>query len=256
MKKKWQAHLFSLGLGMAFLILWEFMAKQLSPLVLPTPVVVFKKLIQGFRLGYFYPHILTTLLEVVLGLGLGGFLGLFVGIMIWESEFLKRVFSSYIIISQAIPKIAIAPLFMLWFGYGILAKVVITALICFFPLMEATATAIQQVSKDQLSLFKVIKATRLQTLWHLKLPSGLPTIMQGVRVAVINSLVGAIVGEFIGAHRGLGALIIASEGKMDTALMFAVLVILVVIGLAMYGLINAIENKLWYRRSQKHENKK
>jgi NitT/TauT family transport system permease protein len=122
--------------------------------------------------------------------------------------------------------------------------VVITALICFFPLMENTLTGLQQVEPRKLELFRMLGATRLQTLWRLKIPSGLPVILAGFRVAVVLALVGAVVGEFIGGSKGLGALIIASQGMMDTPLMFAVLLLITVLGLVMYQLALGLERLL------------
>jgi NitT/TauT family transport system permease protein len=147
---------------------------------------------------------------------------------------LRRLLMPYVITSQVIPKLALAPLFVLWFGFGITSTVVITALICFFPLMENTLTALQQVAPERLELFRMLGATRAQTLWRLKIPSGLPAILAGLRVAVVLALVGAVVGEFIGATQGLGALVIATQGTMDTARMFAVLVLIAVLGLVAY----------------------
>lgn len=242
----------SLLLGIGVVFLWSFFSGTVSNLILPDPKEVFEVLIEGLVSGRFYPHIFVTLMEVFSGLLIGVILGMSVGIMIGEYPFLREMLSVYIVISQAVPKIALAPLFMLWFGYGMTSKIVITALICFFPLLESTASAIQQVNEDQLALFKLMHAKRWQILWHLKLPAGLPTILQGFRVAAILALVGAAVGEFIGANQGLGALIIASQGMMDTTLMFAVLIILSAIGLLLYILVEGVERQLLkYKKEEK-----
>jgi NitT/TauT family transport system permease protein len=148
----------------------------------------------------------------------------------------------YVVTTQVIPKLALAPLFVLWFGFGMTSTVVITALICFFPLLENTLTALGQVPAERLELFRMLGASRAQTLWRLKLPMGLPAILAGLRVAVVLALVGAVVGEFIGASQGLGALIIATQGTMDTSLMFAVLVLISALGLAIY------QATLWLER--------
>jgi NitT/TauT family transport system permease protein len=150
----------------------------------------------------------------------------------------------YVVVSQVIPKLALMPLFIVWFGFGMTSTVVITALICFFPLMENTLTALQQVPAERLELFRMLGATRTQTLWRLKLPSGLPGILAGLRVAVVLALVGAVVGEFIAAGKGLGALVIASQGTMDTPLMFAVLVVIAVLGMLVYQATVAVERWL------------
>jgi NitT/TauT family transport system permease protein len=185
-----------------------------------------------------------TTFEVGLGLFFGSVLGLLIGILMGEFEFLRRLLQPYIIASQAVPKLALAPLFILWFGFGMTSKVVITTLVCFFPLLENTVTSIQQTDPDKKELFRVLDASRLQTLLYLKLPAGLPGIMAGFRVAVILAVVGAVVGEFIGGSEGLGAMIIASQGMMDTPLMFAILILLTILGMLLYKVVNVIEKLL------------
>ena len=223
-------------LGLACLAAWEVLVRlgQTSPLVLPAPSVVAHALWQGLRTGYLWPHITHTLTEVVLGLSLGASMGFFGGLALGESARWRGVLMPYVVISQVIPKLALAPLFIVWFGFGTLPTVLMTALICFFPLLENTATSMQQVHPSHLELFRMLRASAWQTLWQLKIPAGLPNIMAGLRVAVVLAWVGAVVGEFIVASRGLGALIIAAQGSMDTPLMFAVLTVITVLGLAFY----------------------
>jgi NitT/TauT family transport system permease protein len=169
-------------------------------------------------------------------------------------EFLRKLLAPYVIASQAVPKLALAPLFILWFGFGLTSKVVITALICFFPLLENTVTSIQYTDKQKQELFRMLGASRWQTLIHLKIPAGLPGILAGFRVAVVLAIVGAVVGEFVGGSDGLGALIIASQGMMDTPLMFAVLILLTIIGMVLYQVVYLLEKK-WVRRYIKETEK-
>lgn len=240
------SRLASLALFVALVLGWEMLARgdQVSALVLPAPSVIWDTLWNGLRSGYFWPHLIHTSTELVLGLALGCFAGLLGGILLGESAFLRRLLFPYVLVSQVVPKLALAPLFIVWFGFGMTSTVVITALICFFPLMENTLTGLQQVEPRKLELFRMLGATRLQTLWRLKIPSGLPVILAGFRVAVVLALVGAVVGEFIGGSKGLGALIIASQGMMDTPLMFAVLLLITVLGLVMYQLALGLERLL------------
>lgn len=238
------SRLASVTLLLVFLGVWEWLGRSMSELVLPTPSVVFPLLWTGLSSGYFTPHIVQTALEVFFGLLIGSAFGVLMGVLMAEVKWLSRLLSPYIIASQAVPKLALAPLFVLWFGFGMTSKIIITALICFFPLLEATMTALQQTSQDKRNLFRVLQASRWQTLIHLKIPEGLPSIMSGFRVAVVLALVGAVVGEFIGANKGLGALIIASQGMMDTPLMFAVLILLTLFGMLLYGLVNLVEKSL------------
>lgn len=187
---------------------------------------------------------MQTLTEVVLGLLLGASMGFVGGVLLGESARLRAVLMPYVVISQVVPKLALAPLFIVWFGFGTLPTVVMTALICFFPLLENTVTCMQQVDANKLELFRMLRASHWQTLWRLKLPAGLPTLMAGFRVAVVLAWVGAVVGEFIGASRGLGALIIAAQGSMDTPLMFAVLTVITVLGLTFYKMCEWLEHHL------------
>lgn len=234
------------ALFVAGLMGWELLTRalRLSALVLPPPSAVLTALWEGLRSGYLWPHIGQTVLELVLGLTAGCALGLVSGMVLGESALLRRLLMPYVVTSQVVPKLALAPLFIVWFGFGMTSTVVITALICFFPLMENTLTGVAQADPQRLELFRMLGATRWQTLLRLKIPSGLPGIMAGFRVAVVLALVGSVVGEFIGGSQGLGALIIASQGMMDTPLMFAVLVIITVLGLVLYQLAIILEKLL------------
>jgi NitT/TauT family transport system permease protein len=237
-------------LGAALFLLlvgvWEFAARRsgVSALVLPAPSAVAAALWHGLQSGYFWPHLRATTATLLLGLAGGAAAGLLTGMLLAESALLDRLLRPYVVVSQVVPKLALAPLFVLWFGFGATSTVLITALICFFPLMENTATGLKQVDPQRLQLFQMLGATRLQTLVRLKLPAGLPSILAGLRVAVVLALVGAVVGEFIGASTGLGAVIIASQGMMDTTLMFAALVLIAVIGLLLYQATLLLERVL------------
>jgi len=238
--------LLALALLLILLLAWELAVPlfKFSPLVLPAPSVIAAALWRGLVTGYLWPHLAQTLLELFLGLLLGCALGFAGGVLLGESAALRRVLMPYVVTSQVIPKLALVPLFIVWFGFGTVPTVVITALICFFPLLENTLTGIAQVDAARLELFRMLGATRWQTLWRLKVPAGLPAILAGLRVAVVLALVGAVVGEFVGASRGLGALIIAAQGSMDTALMFAVLLVITAIGLLLYELTLLLERRL------------
>lgn len=241
-----QARLLSAALLLVLLAAWELAVRRsgLSALVLPAPSSVAAALWNGVATGYFWPHIRATVSALVLGLVGGGVAGLLVGMALAESTLLERVFRPYVVVSQVVPKLALAPLFVLWFGFGIAPTALITGLICFFPLMENTLTGLKHVDPQRLQLFRMLGATRWQTLLRLKLPMGLPSILAGQRMAVVLALVGAVVGEFIGASRGLGAVVIASQGMMDTALMFAALVLIALIGLLLYQATLLLERRL------------
>ncbi len=245
------ARLLAAALALVLLGLWELLVRQwgLSALVLPAPSAIAASLWTGLATGYFWPHIRATLQALLLGLVAGSAIGLLAGMALAESELLERVLKPYVVVSQVVPKLALAPLFVLWFGFGMLPTVLITALICFFPLMENTLTGLRQVDAQRLQLFRMLGATRLQTLLRLKLPTGLPAILAGLRVAVVLALVGAVVAEFMGASRGLGAVVIAAQGMMDTTLMFAALVLIAAMGLLLYQACLVLERRLLRSRA-------
>ncbi len=230
---------------------WEWAARDLglSALVLPAPSRIAQSLAQGLSSGYLLPHLQATALQLVLGVLLGCGFGFVTGVAMAESAWVRTLFMPYVVISQVVPKLALMPLFILWFGFGMTSTVVITALVCFFPLLETTLTGLQRVAPERLELFRMLGASRAQTLWRLKLPTGLPGILAGLRVAVMLGLVGAVVGEFMGASRGLGALVIAAQGSMDTPLMFAVLALVSCLGLVAYQLTLWLERWLLRRHA-------
>ena len=239
-------HLWTWGLLVVFFAAWEAACRitGIAPLILPAPSVVLATLWDGLTVGYLWPHIWMTAAEMLLGLAAGCLIGFLCGIVLGEVEFLRRIFYPYIIASQVIPKLALVPLFIIWFGFGMTSTVVITALICFFPLIENTMTAIGHVDPQKRELFRMLGATTPQTLLRLKLPAGLPVILAGVRVAVVLSLVGAVVAEFIAGREGLGAMIIASQGMMDSPLMFALLFVITLLGMLFYQATLLIEQWL------------
>jgi len=245
---KLKSYFWTFAIGVVCLTAWEILVRLLdtSELVMPAPTRIADVLWKSLSNGYLWPHIWQTLLEVFWGILLGGLMGFIGGIALGESKRLRSLLMPYVVLSQDVPKLALAPLFIVWFGFGVLPTVVMTALICFFPLLENTVTSMQQVDPQKLELFRMLRANKWQTLWRLKIPSGLPNIMAGFRVAVVLAWVGAVVGEFIGSSKGLGALIIAAQGSMDTPLMFAVLVVITVLGISSYWIVQIFERRFFY----------
>jgi NitT/TauT family transport system permease protein len=189
-----------------------------------------------------------TLCEILLGFLGGSLLGSTLGALVAMSPVVQRVLQPYIIASQAMPKLALAPLFILWCGFGIFPKALIAALIAFFPLFENTLTGLRQVDADSVDLFRMLGASRWHLFLKLRLPHAVPYLFAGLRVAMVLSVVGAVVGEYVGASKGLGALIVASQGMMDTTLMFAVFVVLTVLGIMLYQLVVWCERLVLARR--------
>ncbi|MBB43135.1 MAG: ABC transporter permease [Rhodospirillaceae bacterium] len=242
---------FSLILFLFILTLWEVFCRvsNISSIIIPAPSAVGLILWDGLTQGYLWIHIWVTTLEMTLGLVIGCSFGVLSGLLLSESVFLKKILWPYILASQVIPKLALGPIFIIWFGFGMTSTVTITALICYFPLLENTLTGVHYIPREKRELFRMLGATRLQTLILLKIPHGLPTILAGVRVSVVLALVGAVVGEFLSGQVGLGATIIAAQGMMDSALMFAVFIIITFIGLAFYQITSIIERWLLRRHN-------
>lgn len=231
---------------LALLAAWEAIVRVLgvSALVLPPPSQVALALATGVARGSFWPHLAATAIAMAGGLALGALTGFCAGVAMAESERVRALAMPYVVTSQVVPKLALLPLLVVWFGFGLAPTIVVTAMICFFPLLETTLTALLQVPAAQLELLRALGASRWQTLWRLKLPSGLPAILAGLRIAVVLALVGAVVGEFIGTTTGLGALVIAAQGSMDTPLLFAALVLITALGLLAYGAVLLLERRL------------
>ena len=173
----------SLGLFIALLALWEAFVRLtgVSSLVIPAPSAVLSVLWEGLTVGFLWPHIWVTAVETLLGFALGCVIGFLAGVALGEVDFLRRLLWPYVLASQVVPKLALGPIFIVWFGFGMTSTIVITALICFFPLLENTLTGLQSVPPEKRDLFRMLGASRRQTLLRLKIPSGLPVIMAGVR---------------------------------------------------------------------------
>ena len=226
-----------------FLLIWHLIAAGTTPLILPNPHDVFMRLVSYFINGRIWPHLFMTAQEILAGFVLGSVLGLGFGTLVSESDIARKVIMPYIIVTQALPKFALAPMLVIWFGFGMAPKVIIAALIAFFPLVENTYMGLTTTPQPQLELFRALRASRITTLLKLRIPHAVPAIFSGFRVALMLSLVGAVVAEYVGANQGLGALIIVSQGTLDTELMFVAFVILTVLGLCLdwlYGLVYKI----------------
>lgn len=216
----------------ALLLAWEFLPTKLGiPIyVLPPLSQILAVFGDPFTIRLYFDNALVTLLEALYGLLIGGGAGFVVGVLMTQFPTLLITAYPYIVALQCMPKIAIAPLLVIWFGFGITSKVVVVALLCFFPILVNTISGMRSVGRDQLELFQAIKASRLGTLRHLLIPAALPSIITGIEIAVVVSLLGAIVGEFVGAQKGIGVLLQQAQFQMNIPAVFALLVVLATIG--------------------------
>jgi NitT/TauT family transport system permease protein len=236
--------LLTIAIFAAIIVIWDLYVRLfgLSALVLPSPYQVWLSLVDNTLSGRLLDHMWVTLSEVLLGFLLGSVIGVALGTLTAQSPLMRTIIGPYILASQAMPKLALAPIIVIWLGFGIAPKVVITALICFFPLLENTIIGLTSTNPHQVELFQVLTASRWQTFIKLRVPNALPVIFAGLRVAITLAVVGAVVGEYVGANRGLGALVIAAQGSFDTPLMFAIFVYLTVVGIVLYKLMELLEH--------------
>lgn len=235
------------GALVAFLILWQIVVilSGFPPFILPAPLTVVTRWVSAWSAGIIQPHLVATLGEVALGFAVGAGSALIVGYALARSALVERLLSPYLVAAQATPILALAPLIALWFGPGLAGKVLICALIVFFPVAVATMVGIRSVDARLLELGRSLRATRRQVLTTLEIPAALPSILGGMRVGVTLAVVGAIVGEWAGAERGLGVLINLARGSMfDIPLMFATLLTIALVGIVLYLAVVLVERRL------------
>jgi NitT/TauT family transport system permease protein len=231
----------------AFLVAWKAITVVTGTpdYILPAPEVVGARGLRAISSGILWEHSAVTLSEILLGLAVGAATAIAVGTALGKSVVVERVLSPYIVAAQSVPILALAPLLDIWFGGGLLARVLICALIVFFPIAIATMVGIRSADPLLTELFRSLGATQAQRTTRLEIPSALPVIFGGLRVGVTLAVIGAVVAEWAGASSGLGVLInIANQGLFDTPLMFVALATLAVIGIGLHGLVVSVERRL------------
>jgi NitT/TauT family transport system permease protein len=231
---------------LAGLMLWALFTRVsgLPSFILPSPMDVWISLVDHIADGSLLTHTWITLLEVLGGLALGVFVATILGYALAKSTTVERLLSPYIVASQAIPIVAIAPLLIIWFGPGMLSKILICALIVFFPVLVNIVVGIRSVPENLHALMRSLNASRQQTLRLLEIPAALPVLLGGLRIGATLSVIGAVIGEYIGSDRGLGFLIRLGDGNFDTALVFVAIFALVMMALSLYGIVIGLEKKL------------
>jgi NitT/TauT family transport system permease protein len=228
------------------LIAWQVLVPLFGvpAFVVPTPLAIGMALTRGFASGS-YPYDLgVTLFEMISGFLIAAIGGMLTGALIVEIRIVERVVYPLIIAVQSLPKIALAPLMLMWIGFGLSSKVAMAALVAFFPVLVNTIAGLRAADRDMGELFHSLRASRLQTLWYLKLPAAAPFIIAGLDVAFVFALLGAIVGEFVGAASGLGYAIMQLQFQLDTPGVFAILVLLSLIGLCGHVVIRALGRRV------------
>jgi len=241
-----------LFLPLLLAILGWFLLTRLGnvpPFLLPPPGLVWDRFIGALQDGSLVRNGISTMEKIVLGLVSGVGAATVLGYLLAKSPLLERLLTPYIVASQSVPVVAIAPLLIIWFGPGMGAKVLICALIVFFPVLINTIVGLRAVPENLRQLMQVLRATRWQTFRLLEVPAALPVFLGGLRIGATLSVIGAVVGEFMAPDRGLGRIINEARGRYDTALVFVAVFSLVAMALALYGLVALAEKRmLWWQQ--------
>jgi NitT/TauT family transport system permease protein len=244
--------LISLTLG---LVLWQGFTtfSEIPSFIFPTPADVWSRFVSTIRDGSLLFHTLVTLQEVLLGLVLGLSLAISTGYFLAKSQAVEKILSPYIVASQSIPIVAIAPLLVIWLGPGILSKILTSALIVFFPVLVNTIVGLRSVPRELYDLMKTLQASPWQRILKLEIPAALPVFLGGLRIGATLAVIGAVVGEFVGADKGLGFLVNVGRGLYDTSLVFVSVFTLVVLALLLYGSVVFMESRLlsWQKQNGK-----
>jgi len=236
-------------------LLWYLITRYggLPNFILPAPLSVWTRFLKAVKDGSLPYHTAVTLSEILLGLLIGVAFATIVGYILAKSRSLEKILSPYLVASQAIPIIAIAPLLVIWLGNGILSKVVICALIVFFPVLVNTIVGVRAVPIALYDLMHSLHATRAQILWKVEVPASLPVFLGGLRIGATLSVIGAIVGELVSAQEGLGFLLQLGDFQYDTPMVFVAVFTLVALALMLYGIVSLLEKRFlkWQENSFK-----
>lgn len=234
-------------ISLALLILaWDQAVRWLSisDYLLPAPLAVYHSLAAGFADGTLWPHIATTLLETLSGYLIGSVLAIGLGALLAESRTFERFVYPLLIGLQATPKVALGPLILVWFGFGIASKVVLVTLVCFFPLFVNTVNGIRRTDPELLDACRAFSASRWYLLVHVKFPAAAGEVFAGLQIGISLALIGAVVAEFLSSQSGLGYLIASSSVSMNMATMFSGLILLALIGLCGAQGVRAIQHRV------------
>jgi NitT/TauT family transport system permease protein len=233
------------------IVLWAVAVEvfDVRSVIMPTPAAVWNSLVAGLAVdptqpGSYYQHALVTLSEIVAGFGIGAIIGLVLALVLSQIRILERIIHPLVVGFQSVPKIAVAPLFIIWFGFGSESKIALVSLITFFPVLVAGLAGFKSVERERLDVMRSLGASRGQTFTKLVLPGSLPFLFTGLEISLVHAMTATIVAEFLAGRSGLGVLIVQMQQVLDTAAIFSVLVILGVMGWVLVLILATIRKKL------------
>lgn len=236
----------SIAVLVVFLAAWEWLPGMVGvpEFILPPPSKVWTEFLRMLANEQLLWHTGITTLEVIVGFVLGALLGIAIGFVLGLSPKAELVLSPYILALQIAPKVAFAPLFVMWLGYTVYPKILVAILIVFFPVMVNVLTAVRTVDPDMVSLARAFSATRLQIFRLIEYPASLPPLFAGLRIAATLAVIGVVVGELVGGNLGLGYLLTYGEGQGNTAMVFVTIIVLTIIGIIAYAAVAVAERKV------------
>ena len=236
----------SIGLLVAFLAAWEWLPPLLGipAFILPPPSRVWQEFLRMLQVERLFMHTGITALEVIVGFVIGSLLGAAIGFVLGLAPRVELVLSPYLLALQIAPKVAFAPLFVMWLGFTVYPKILVAILIVFFPVMINVLTAVRTVDPDLVSLARSFSATRWQIFRMIELPATMPPLFAGLRIASTLAVIGVVVGELVGGNKGLGYLLVFGEGQGNTAMVFVAIIFLTIIGIGAYGLVVLTERRV------------
>jgi NitT/TauT family transport system permease protein len=236
----------SVLIGIVFLLAWQYLPGLLGVprFVIPPASDVWEEMLHMFARERLLTHSGVTLASVVVGFALGALLGAVIGYALGVSPTAEFVLSPYILALQIAPKVAFAPLFVLWFGFTPTPKILVAMLIVFFPVMINVLSAVRNIDRDQINLGRSFSATRWELFWKIEAPASMPALFSGLRIAATLAVIGVIVGELVGGNLGLGYLLAFGQGQANTPMVFVVIIMLTLIGLVAYLAVVAVEARV------------
>jgi NitT/TauT family transport system permease protein len=237
-----------------FVGVWESIVRawRIQEFLVPAPSAVGRALVSGLGSRLYLEHFWITFYESLLGFLIAAAAGIAFGTVIAQFRLIERTLYPYLVALQTLPKIAIAPLLVIWLGFGLSSKVVIAALVAFFPILVNVIVGLKTVDAGKLDLMRSLDASRWQTFRLVAFPNALPFVFAGLDIAIVFSVLGAIVGEFVGSQRGLGNLILQFHTSLDVAGMFAVLILLAALGVGLHLVIQAVQRRVIFWAQPDH----
>ncbi|WP_417599586.1 ABC transporter permease [Pararhodobacter oceanensis] len=233
------------------IVLWQIvtMVGEVPSYVVPAPTDIWTAAVRNLQRGIYPPHLFATMQSVLIGYTTGVLSGIILGTIFAEVRVIERLVFPLVVALQSVPKVALAPLFVMWFGYGFTSKVITVTLLCLFPVLVNTVTGLKSADPDRVSLIKAMTGNRLQVFRYVKLPTAAGHILAAMQVSVVLALIGALVAEFVGSDRGLGILIQNGQLNLDTPGIFVILIILSLIGIISTSIVRFAQRKIVFWES-------